>query len=72
MVFGALEWRIFHLGDGRLFLENACVLFYLDTLWFFRDIDSVLMAIFDFTYVVNRRTDIFQGSYREGNHGNTR
>lgn len=41
-------------------MENACVLFYLDTLWFFRDIDSVLMAIFDFTYVVNRRTDIFQ------------
>lgn len=60
MAFGLSNGSIFHLGDGRLFLGNACVLFHLDTFWFFGDIDSVRMAIFYFAYVVDRRTDIFQ------------
>ena len=60
MAFGLSNGRIFDLGDGRLFIGNAYVLFWFDTFWFFGDIDSVRMAIFYFAYVVDRRTDIFQ------------
>lgn len=60
MAFGLSNGSIFHFGDGRLFLGNACVLFHLDILWFFGNIDPVRMAIFDFVYVVDRRTDILQ------------
>ena len=60
MAFGLSNGRDFHLGDGRLFLGNVYILFYLDTLWFFGSINPVQMAIFDFAYVVDRRTDIFQ------------
>ena len=52
MAFGLSNGRIFDLGDGRLFIGNAYVLFWFDTFWFFGDIDSVRMAIFYFAYVV--------------------